>query len=197
MSIVFNDLEQSKIAAHQRAELWMRLYPYAAEDFVSIPDNRNHATEIKTWGKSIESRLNKLGIELERHEHPVVPHIHDIPHHTHTIAPHFHVAPPLGGPTSPMPLVTMGNTLSKTLANPTKTKRAYNSSALKWKVQTEPQLPKNTTMATPNLKGNKIISGTGLSSEVTTIHKRRMEVIPILNTPIIPPLAQALMKSKA
>lgn len=59
-----------------RAELYTRIYKWAAEDFTTVSDNKAFIDDLLSWAKSVEKRLTKLGYSLASHSHPVLPHYH-------------------------------------------------------------------------------------------------------------------------
>lgn len=197
---VFNDTTQTEHTAKQKAELYMHLYQYAAEDFMSIPDQNRYADEMTTWGKSVESRLDYQGKELETHTHEITPHVHAIPPHVHQVAPHSHVSGAPGSPTSPevAPLMMISTDLVETLAvlNQTnQTKPANNAPNLVWNVEVVPIKPVNTTGAQSNLIGNKIVQGTATIGDLLTITNRRSLVIPLLLQPSVTPIMSGAAKA--
>lgn len=59
MAIVFNDQFQQQISQRQRADLYMRLYQFAAEDFLTKPDAHEYSQRVKKWMQDINKRLMK------------------------------------------------------------------------------------------------------------------------------------------
>lgn len=195
--IQFNDTTHSVFMAKQKAELYTQLYQYAAEDFITIPDQNRHADELNLWGKSIENKLSVLGKQLQLHTHEITPHIHAIPYHSHEVAPHTHTNGNNGAPTGPQigPLQTITSTLTETestLNMTNQTKKAFNESMLGWNRGTVPIKPDNTTGAVSNLVQNHIITGKSTIGDLTSTGNRRELIIPILMTPSVPPLTTKL-----
>ncbi len=173
-----NDVTSSQQDERRRAELYTRIYKFAAEDFAANSDLRNYATDMSIWMQSIETKLTSLFNILSTHTHKIAPH-------THNIAPHFHVSANPGSPTSPMPLVTLTNVAIEGLT-PTQ------KPTIKWTKGTLPVL-KNTTGTIPNYLGNKVITGVSVGqAEDISPHLRRQLIIPILSTPSIPPAITGL-----
>lgn len=143
--MIFNDSTQSEIAERQRAELYMRIYKYAAEDFPSIPDINNYSNTISSWANSIENKLTSLGQKLSSHTHP--------------IPPHTHIAPTYGGPVSPTPLTSSV---------------ASNASTLIWTLGVPPTMPANTTLTTPNLTGNSVIYSPGFDDVTPSLMRAKV-----------------------
>jgi hypothetical protein len=197
---VFNDTTQTEHADKQKAELYMHLYQYAAEDFTAIPDQNRYADEMDKWGRSVEERLDAQGRELESHTHEITPHIHAIPPHVHQVAPHSHVSGAPGAPTSPevIPLQFITTDLLQTeeiLNKTNQTLPADNAQKLVWNVEIVPVKPLNSTGAQSNLTGNKIIQGTATIGDLTTIGNRRSLIIPTLLAPAIPPIMTGVAKA--
>lgn len=168
-----SDVTQSQQSERRRADLYMRMYKYAAEDFAANSDMRTYSMDMSIWMQSIENKLTKLFNILANHTHKIAPH-------THNIAPHFHVAPSSGGPTSPVPLVTLINVPIEGLL-PTQ------KPTIKWTRGSIPSL-KNTTGTIPNLTGNRTMNGIATGeAEDKSPHLRRQLIIPVLLTPSIPP----------
>lgn len=190
MSSLFTDTSHSAHMAKQQADLYMRLYQYAAEDFTSVTDMHNFAQDVIRWAKSVEERLTRLSEGLRNHSHEITPHVHPMPH-THTIPPHTHVGN-LGSPVSPTPLITLQPSPNDTVVNiGIQTQVPLDQQALEWRYGTLPLEPSNTTGAISNMGANNFSSGTilpGTLGDSLHIHNRRSLVIPILTTPTIPPV---------
>lgn len=198
MTALFSELKLSDHMARQRAELYMQMYKYAAEDFISIPDQNRYADTMTKWGSSVEKRLLNLGRELQVHTHEITPHVHAMPYHTHITTPHVHTSSAPGSPTSPelAPIITMSTDLTDTLPSLTMTnqvKTAFNRSELAWHMRSVPIRPTNTTGAVSNLAGNRIIKGTNIVGDNLSISGRRQLLIPILAVPDIPPIMKAIV----
>ena len=85
----FLDKTQNDYMDKVRAEMYMLLYQYAAEDFTSHPDIAAYIRLVTSWMKSVDARLEKQ-MQL-------------IASHTHKIPPHSHP----GGKGGPIPLTTV------------------------------------------------------------------------------------------
>lgn len=184
---IVGDLRQNGIVDQQRAELYMRIYKYAAQDFVNGDDMEIFVTALLAWATSIETRMTTLSANLQTHTHPITPHIHPIPVHSHVIPPHIHIAPPYGGPTSPMALTTSpGGPGASSLNDVLNTLVPTNPSALIWPSGTIPNKYINTTGVIANVGGTKvIISESVIGSSMP--HQRRMLIAPEAAIPTIPP----------
>ena len=156
----------------QEAELYSRLYPLAAEDFVAHPDLSIFVQETVACFNSIQSQLTNLMGVISRHTHTVPPHTHTIPPHTHTsAAPGQPTSPNIGGyVTGPTPLST----------NP-----PVESASITWSNSTLPRF-NNSTGAITNTAGNKVITGVSKHGPMIT-GKRRMKDDPALySQPLLP-----------
>lgn len=181
-----NDVTSSQQGERRRAELYTRIYKFAAEDFAANSDLRNYATDMSIWMQSIETKLTSLFNILSTHTHKIAPH-------THNVLPHIHMSTSPGSPTSPAmtapgmpwPLTVQPNTAIEGLIATQKT-------SIKWTRGTLPVL-KNTTGTIPNYLGNKVITGASVGqAEDISPHLRRQLIIPILSTPSIPPAITGL-----
>lgn len=157
----------------RRADLYKRIYQYAATDFVNYKDMYDFIRELYIYINTIEQKLTSLFAILQRHTHKIAPHTHDI-------LPHFHISGQPGDPTSPMPLTTLVNLPVEGLL-PTQLPRI---------IWTKTRLPINlinTTTAITNIN-NKVVIGknTSLESSEFGIGKIRQAPIPILLVPSVP-----------
>ena len=59
MAIVFKDEFQQSISKRQRADLYMRIYQFAGEDFLTRPDAHEYSLRVKKWMTDINKRLMK------------------------------------------------------------------------------------------------------------------------------------------
>ena len=73
---LFFDLEQQSIVDKQKAELYMQLYQYAAEDFLTTADSNLYSTLMVQYMTSLEMQLDRLMKILAAHTHIVPPHMH-------------------------------------------------------------------------------------------------------------------------
>ena len=158
-----------------------------SEDFVNNQDMETFIVALISWIESVETRMQTLSQALMSHTHPITPHTHPVSPHTHSIPAHIHVAPPMGGPTSPMPLITDTGTLGMTNANaelpsgvPTE------PSSLQWPQGTIPAKYINTSGAITNIASNKITPGSSVIGDYM-VHPRRTLVVPEAAVPNIPP----------
>lgn len=125
----FNDLSQQSIVEKQKAELYMQMYPYMAEDFFSSFDNQTYGNVMKTHIDNLQAQLTRLFEVVAKH--------------THTIPPHIHMTGKEYTPTMPTPLITLA---------------PVQSGAIKWSAVSTP-IPQNTTGAVWNITGNFKIPG--------------------------------------
>ena len=180
------DLVQNQIVDQQRAELYMRIFRYAAEDFVNHADMEIFINALLVWAESVETRLQTLSQGLQTHTHPITPHIHPVPTHTHVIPPHFHIGY-MGTPTQPTPLTTLPGTPGATSANAIlQTGTPQEPASLQWPQGTIPARYVNTTGTVSNIAGNKAMVGTSVIGSATP-HIRRTMVIPESAVPNVPP----------
>lgn len=106
-AVLFFDLEQQSIVDKQKAELYMQIYQYAAEDFLTVADANIYSEMKFLYMTSVELQLDRLMKILAAHQHVVPPHIHQGAH----------------GPTSPwtgqtMPPTTASSIMWNPIAKP-------------------------------------------------------------------------------
>lgn len=157
----------------RRADLYKRIYQYAATDFVNYQDMYSFIKELYIYINTIEQKLTSLFAILQSHTHKIAPHMHNV-------LPHFHISGIPGYPTSPMPLITLVNAPVEGLL-PTQLPRII------WTRTRLPITLINTTTAITNIN-NKVIVGknTSLESSEVGIGKVRAAPLPILLVPSIP-----------
>lgn len=181
-----SDLRQNQIVEQQRAELYMRIFKYAAEDFANHADLDKFMNALTTYLDSIESRMNNLSKALMSHTHPITPHVHPIPTHIHNIPPHTHVGN-LGYPVSPMPLITMPGGPGSSSANAElQTGAPQQSSQLKWPTGNVPAKYINSSGVASNMTGNMVTMGSSTIGSAD-VHQRRVSIIPETTVPQVPP----------
>lgn len=198
--IVFSNLELSLHIERAKAELYMQLYPYAAEDFQTIPDALTFANKVITWAADIEKQNELQAIELAEHTHEITPHIHAIPPHNHAVMPHVHTGVMSGssvtGDTA-MPLETYTTgmmTLMETESTLNMTNQVLvppNASDILWIPDIIPTPPTNTTGAISNSNAltNRIIPKSIVKvGDIEMPVSRRALEIEILEVPDVPPL---------
>lgn len=170
----------------RRAELYMRIYKYMAEDFVSTKDFATFEAKMYAWMQSIELRLQKLFTIVSNHTHPLIPHVH-------TIVPHFHTSTAPGNPTSPnIPLGPVANGTRTEISTPYTIAKPNEQAIIKWQIGTVPKFI-NTTGTIPNLTGNNIAISTKIGiGEDSAPHLRRQTIIPVLLKPSVPEYVQSL-----
>lgn len=174
---LFTDNDMLSLVDRQRAELYMRLYKYAAEDFTSHPDIKAFIKDLLRWAASIEEKLTKTHSAISSHVHNVPPHTHPIPPHTHMDSKGGPTSPNiLGYLTSPVPLVTS---------------ISGSQQSMSWPTGKIPNPYLNTTGAIENITGNMIVVGTPLEGDIITGTERRAATISILLKPTIPPYLKA------
>ena len=197
--ISFSNLTLTLHIERAKAELYMQLYPYAAEDFQSIPDALTFADEVIAWAEELEAQAVAQGEALAEHTHEITPHTHSIPYHTHTVMPHTHITTSPGSPTTtetPMPgagiLSTITSSLIETLPDLPMTNQtlvADNFTDLFWEMDVIPSLPVNTTLAFSNTLENKIIPKSIVTvGDIEIPVSRRKKIIEVLLVPDVPPL---------
>lgn len=171
---LFNTDTYKNEITKQQAELYSRLYAFAAEDFVAHPDMKEFVRVTIECLQSIQKQLTELNKTLSSHTHQVPPHKHEMVPHTHISA---------------APGSTSGPNMSafSTLPTPLNTNSPVESASIRWDNVTLP-IFKNTTGAIENLEGNKVISGVALVGPAE-IYKRRLKTPEILTTTVsIPPI---------
>lgn len=67
---------ENKLTEAGRAELYTRIYKWAAEDFTAVSDMKVFIEDLLKWARSVETRLSKLGYNMSSHTHAVMPHWH-------------------------------------------------------------------------------------------------------------------------
>ena len=179
---IFADTTHSDHMAKQHAELYMRIYQYAAQDFSSVTDTMNFAKDVIRWAASVEARLTYLGKQLQIHTHQITPHVHPFTH--------IHTNGNNGSPTGP----PIG--MKSTFVNaPLQTQIPINAQQLGWPLGVLPLLPFNTTGAISNFVLNRFSPGFPMVGDLTYLHNRRELVIPILMIPVIPPIMKIGLSS--
>lgn len=88
-SMAFLDTTQNSFADKSKAEMYMQIYKYAAEDFTTIPDVETFIANLTAWQISVDKRLQQQ-MQL------ISTHVHRIPPHSHP-----------GGKGGPIPLITL------------------------------------------------------------------------------------------
>lgn len=88
---LFFDLDQQPIVDKQKAELYMQIYQYAAEDFFTVKDANTYSMLMTQYMTSVEMQLDRLMKIIAAHQHPLPPHSHQGVH----------------GPTSPWMGITL------------------------------------------------------------------------------------------
>lgn len=181
MTIPFSSGTNSQGAEQKRADLYMRLYKYAAEDFVSTKDFTIFEAKLYAWMQSIEIKLQSLFTVVSNHTHPLVPH-------THTIVPHVHISASPGQPTSPNPIGIITNP-----STPHIIAKSAQSAGMLWRLGNVPKYL-GTTGTIPNLIGNNVTLSSKIGvGEDSTPHLRRTAIIPILLKPNVPEYVQSLI----
>ena len=77
---LFTDLTQQSIVDKQKAELYMQIYQYAAEDFFSNADMNGYNQRLVQYLVSLELQLDRLMKVVATHKHIVPPHMHQGAH---------------------------------------------------------------------------------------------------------------------
>lgn len=73
---LFFDLDQQTIVDKQKAELYMQIYQYAAEDFLTVKDANTYSILMTQYMTSLEMQLDRLMKIIASHQHTVPPHMH-------------------------------------------------------------------------------------------------------------------------
>ena len=81
-AVLFFDLEQQPIVDKQKAELYMQIYQYAAEDFLTVKDANTYSILMTQYMTSLEMQLDRLMKIIAAHQHIVPPHVHQGVHGT-------------------------------------------------------------------------------------------------------------------
>lgn len=77
-------IDQQTIVDKQKAELYMQLYPYASEDFLSSMDATTYSNVLATHIENLQSQLTSLFKIVANHTHVVPPHVHGVINHSVT-----------------------------------------------------------------------------------------------------------------
>lgn len=80
----FTNLNQQSIVDKQKAELYMQLYPYAAEDFLSSFDAYTYGENMKLHITNLQKQLERLFEVVANHSHTIPPHVHGVINHSLT-----------------------------------------------------------------------------------------------------------------
>ena len=75
-AVLFYDLDQQPIVDKQKAELYMQIYQYAAEDFLTVKDANTYSILMTQYMTSLEMQLDRLMKIIAAHQHIVPPHNH-------------------------------------------------------------------------------------------------------------------------
>lgn len=68
-SILFTDVEQHTIVNKQKAELYMQIYQYAAEDFLTLVDANTYNFNMTHYLTSLELQMERLMTVIASHTH--------------------------------------------------------------------------------------------------------------------------------
>ena len=158
----FTTLQQQDIVDKQKAELYMQLYPYAAEDFLSSYDAQAYGNNMRLHIDNLQKQLSRL-FEV-------------ISTHTHTMPPHIHMVSKEGSPTSPELA-----TLTTLVPN--------QKSLIKW-VTTVVPIPVNQTGSVWNIEGNFIMPSLP-SDGMAMIANRRAKPLELTLEVVLPPIITA------
>lgn len=80
--VFMTDLSQQNIVDKQKAELYMQLYPYASEDFLSSMDATNYSEVIALHINNVHKELERLMQIISKHTHNIPPHGHSVVGHS-------------------------------------------------------------------------------------------------------------------
>lgn len=163
----FKNMQQQNIVDKQKAELYMQLYPYAAEDFLSSFDAQTYGNNMKMHIDNLQAQLSRL-FEI-------------VSTHTHTMPPHIHMVNKEGAPTSPE------------LVQPFTSLIPVQKPSIKW-IKTEVPVPVNKTGATWNIEGN-FVSPSLPSDGMNLTAKRRAKPLQLTLEVVLPPIVTANLGS--
>lgn len=158
----FTNLNQQSIVDKQKAELYMQLYPYIAEDFLSSKDATVYGDVMKLHIMNLQSQLTRLFEILSTHTHVIPPHVHQGAHGT--------TSPQLGPLISQVPI-----------QKPT----------IVWSMRETP-IPINTTGAVWNLAGNFVVPGLPSDGMAITSNRRSLPLPLTLSVVLPPILAASV-----
>ena len=68
-SLLYTDVEQHTIVNRQKAELYMQIYQYAAEDFLTLVDANIYNFAMVQYLTSLELQLERLMMVIATHNH--------------------------------------------------------------------------------------------------------------------------------
>ena len=68
-TFLFTDPEQISIVDKQKAELYMQIYQYAAEDFLTTADANSYSIRLTEYFVSVETQLTRIFAMLAKHTH--------------------------------------------------------------------------------------------------------------------------------
>lgn len=176
---LFEDNRFEKEMKQQEAELYSRLYPMAAEDFVAHPDLQRFTQDTIACINALQKQLTTLFKIISSHTHIIPPHTHPIQPHTHNCsAPGQLSGPNIGAfTTMPMQLVT---------ETPTE------SGSIIWNSVPQPVF-QNSTGATPNMEGNMVTVGPSKVGPLI-VGKRRLKDDPAIHNNTVLPIVKGLTK---
>ena len=78
----FTNMQQQNIVDKQKAELYMQMYPYAAEDFLSSFDAQTYGNNMKLHIDNLQAQLSRLFEIVSNHTHTIPPHAHAVQGHS-------------------------------------------------------------------------------------------------------------------
>lgn len=159
---LFIDNQQYSIIEKQKAELYMQIYQYAAEDFFTTQDAQGYHIQLSTYFMALEMQLTKLMAMLATHTHLIPPHIH-----------------PIAGPATCLPNV------------PQPTFPPVQSAGIVWTKLKPPEIL-YTTGTKPNLVANKVMVGTASEGNMTAGLRRALPIPITLTPTIPPVLSGTL-----
>ena len=73
------DLTQSSVVKKQRADLYARIYQYAAEDFITQADFATFLRSLKAYNETVERQLDTVLNIISSHIHTVTSHAEGSP----------------------------------------------------------------------------------------------------------------------
>lgn len=70
------NLSENQLNEAARAELYTRIYKWAAEDFTTVKDMKDFVEDLLRWARTVERRMSRLGYNLASHSHYIPVHYH-------------------------------------------------------------------------------------------------------------------------
>lgn len=155
---LFTDTTTNSIVDKQKAELYMQIYKYAAEDFLTTADANMYELNLLQYLANLEIQLTRLFTVVATHTHMMSPHIH-----------------PIAGPATCLPNI------------PQPTLPPVQAGAITWTQLVKPKL-KFTTKTTPNFAMNYTVPGVSSDGALSPGLRRALPIPITLKPSIPPVL---------